>query len=508
MRIRLTNLSGSAQVSTQLGVLAPNQSIIVEVDAYEKYAAELATLVSIGSISVATLSSAPTTIEENLITRPLNLYVSTSGLDTNPGSIDKPFRSIQAAINTLNNKLIQSLVTISVGPGSFKAFSIDGNMIRFPTISNHITPYTAAAGLTIIGTWSTPTLTGGTVSGTATGAVVNLAVEVTDTGQAWTTNELRGKYLFIGGLYHPIISNTATIITIPTNTVQSGAYSIWDIGTQIDTETAAIGTLAGTQVGRVAIQNIETGAGSILTLSTMYLNMDGLASGVCAIATRLASAAIENVSMVRSAVSVTLTGLSVSAAKQISMTRCYISFPSTLGNAITSSTRHDFLRILNTYIRNGAVGISAAAGSSFTSLFNNTFDSIALAVNAPSNTVIGLLAGNRFTSCTNAITIGSASTAGFSQLTASSTVYFTGCTTILTASSGSLCALATASGTGNTNGIVLTKGARCQIGNTATLGASTELSVDGTTGTLVALRAASPRVFPAAANPYATYVYE
>lgn len=58
------------------------------------------------------------------------------------------------------------------------------------------------------------------------------------------------------------------------------------------------------------------------------------------------------------------------------------------------------------------------------------------------------------------------------------------------------------------NDIVADKGATVQIGPTATLGATNELSVDGVAGTLATLRAASPRVYPLTPNPYNTYIYE
>jgi hypothetical protein len=223
---------------------------------------------------------------------------------------------------------------------------------------------------------------------------------------------------------------------------------------------------------------------------------------------RNASVLLENVSMVRSSSSVTINAISATQARLLNLVRSYVSFPSTLGNGVTSGLKHDSISVNNCYFRNGALGISTAPGSSVTTLLGTTFDTVASGVTSASGGIIALLAGNRFLSCTTAITVGSTTTSSSAQLTCSANTYFGSCGTILSASSGSQCALANTSGSSNTNGIVLTKGARCQIGNTATLGATTELSVDGTTGTLAALRAASPRVFPATANPYSTYVFE
>jgi hypothetical protein len=61
---------------------------------------------------------------------------------------------------------------------------------------------------------------------------------------------------------------------------------------------------------------------------------------------------------------------------------------------------------------------------------------------------------------------------------------------------------------GNTNGVVLSRGGTCAIISTAVLGATNELSVDGVVGTLAALRAASPKTFPTTPNIYGTLVYE
>ncbi len=510
MKIRLTNLSGALQVSTQLGNLAPNQSLIVDVDTLDKYSSELNSLVSAGLISAAILSSAPKTVDADVITKPLTLYVSTTGSDLNPGTLTQPFASIQAALNSLSYRPIQSKVTISVGVGSFRSFTIDGSLLKFPTISNHISPYITAGGLDIVGTWVAPTLASGTASGTASGALVNLAAVLTDAGQSWTVNDLRGKYLLSGSVYYPIISNTATTITVPNTSALSGAYSIWDHGTIVDTDTASIGSIGGTQTGRIAIQNLMLGASTSVTISGIRFSLDGMASGTAGVAMRTSTATFENISVVRTSSSITISGFSIGTTDQVTLVRCHISFPSTLGNAITSSNPHRFLNVVKSYIRNGSTAISSAPGSQVTQIQATTFEGMATGVQSTTNTVNSLLGSNRFITCTTALSIGLSTSSAASTLVmaASNTIYFDTCTTILSASNASMCGLGVVSGTGNTNGLVLTKGARCQIANTAALGAATELSVDGTTGTLVALRAASPRVFPAAANPYSTYVYE
>ena len=63
---------------------------------------------------------ANTTIDE-----PLTLYVETTGNDLNPGTVDKPFKTIQGALATLQNTLINAAVTIQIGAGTFDGFVVD-----------------------------------------------------------------------------------------------------------------------------------------------------------------------------------------------------------------------------------------------------------------------------------------------------------------------------------------------------------------------------------------------
>ena len=66
-----------------------------------------------------------TTIDE-----PLTLYVETTGNDLNPGTQDRPFKTIQAAIDSLVGKQIVANVTIRVGAGEFDGVYIGGLSFR------------------------------------------------------------------------------------------------------------------------------------------------------------------------------------------------------------------------------------------------------------------------------------------------------------------------------------------------------------------------------------------
>lgn len=448
------------------------------------------------------------------ITEPTTLKVETTGSDTTgDGSDNAPFRTIQGALEWLDGSNVQAKVTIQVGLGSFPGFTIEGSRLTIGAVSNPLVTVTST-GLEIAGTWSASTLASGTNSGTTTSAVVtDLALVITDSGQSWTTNDLQGRYVLIQGLYLPVISNTATTITLPVGAVLSGAYSVLEPGTVINSGTAGVGSLTGAQNCRIGVHNVTGSFSTSISISTLKVDLDGLAANSSGVVFRNSTGTFNHVSVVRSASAVSLNAFSINGSDQFVLNRCTTSFPGTAqGVAVNSVIPARFMNIIGSVFRNGVIGISPGNSSQFLQVALSTFDGCATGISAASGTTVSLAAsGCRFVGCTTALAIGSSSFFGAGAAlyaSSSSTIYFANCGTILTSNNTSPCALGVTSGTGNTNGIVLTKGARCQIAATAVLGAVTELSVDGTTGTLATLRAASPKVFPVVPNAYGTYVYE
>lgn len=440
------------------------------------------------------------------ITEPTTLRVETTGSDTTgDGSESAPFRTVQGVLEWLDGANIQAKVTIQVGAGSFPAFSLEGTRITIGPVTNPLVA-PATTGLEIKGTFIAPTLASGTASGTASGAVTDLAAVMTDAGQSWTVNDLRGKYVFVGSLYYPIISNTATTITAASSSALSGAYSIWDLGTIINSGTASL-TSSGSGVSRLAVSNLGTPNTSDLTISAMYVSMDGLSSGNSGVTIRNSFATLENVSVVRTTGTNTA-AVSCVTGSYLTASRCYFAHNDTTGNGITSATPLRSLTVVGSYFRNGAVGIATGTGPSANTCSSTTFEgqTTGMTIAAGSQFLVNL--GTRFVSCTTAITVGSVAGAGSLVASTATTMFFGTCTTIVSLQNMSTGAVATCSGTGNTNGIVAVKGARCQISSGGALGATNELSVDGTAGTLATLRAASPRVFPLTPNAYGTYIYE
>jgi hypothetical protein len=142
---------------------------------------------------------------------PRTLYVDPSGNDGNactaPGA--SACATIQGALLKLPIQLNHT-ITINVATGNytgditFPAFRLNGGTIN------------------IVGTRVAPSLASGTTSGTLTATSTDMNVSTgaatfTDSSQSWTTNDLKEKFFEItsgplSGVICPIISNTATTL--------------------------------------------------------------------------------------------------------------------------------------------------------------------------------------------------------------------------------------------------------------------------------------------------------
>ena len=155
----------------------------------------------------------------------ITLYVRTDGVDTNTCTVDSAggaCLTIQAALNKIP-KMVKHTVTVNIGAGNFAGFNLSGF-----TVPRYV------GTLTIQGTLGDPTLTTGTTTGNATGGSTSQCV---DSGQAWTTNELRGRLVLSGGQYRVVRTNTANTIDLVgtlTATCSGTAYHIYEQKTVIN----------------------------------------------------------------------------------------------------------------------------------------------------------------------------------------------------------------------------------------------------------------------------------
>lgn len=513
MKIRLINLSGTAQVSTQLATLSPGQSTIVEVDSIDSYMSELNSLVATGLLSVVVASPSPSVVNDTIITSPLTLHVSATGNDTTGiGTLDSPFKTVQQAIYSLDGFLIRSRVTIQLGIGTFDGWYVNDERTRF-ALSVQASENISSNGITIQGTLVNYTPTTGTTTGTiGTSVVSNGLLTNTDLAQSWTINELRGRLVEIGSTNHVIVSNTATTFTVLSTSTQSGTYTLKDYGTIVSGN-----PVKATGVSSLSTVVVATNAtvSTTMQVSRLKIVADATVAAV-AITSARGSLGLTNVALVRQGTgSTNVRCVQFGSDANCVATRCYMSITGTNGIAISNASQAEYSSIINLIncLVTGAVGSVGFQGGGLT--INTTqFEGFGTAISfgqSARSLFIGT-SSNRFVSCTTAISmtgINALFNCSVSCTTnGSQTAYFDTCTTCVSISGNNNCSLGNCGGTGNTNGIVADKGATVQIGPTATLGAGSELSVDSVAGTLATLRAASPKVFPVVPNPYNTYIYE
>lgn len=226
------------------------------------------TLLVLGQAVVPNVYVAPgSTATQSTATQ--TLYVSTTGNDNNPcTSAGAACLTIDGALNKLPNTLRHN-ATISVAAGAYAA---PLNITRKDlTIVGGVT-------LSVTGTMSTPTLTTGTTSGTLTASAAGSSsgpATATDSGQSWTVNELKNKFIkfnsgTLNGQSFPIASNTATVITFSTNqTPGNVSYTIEEIGSTF-VSSSAINWNGMMGSGALTVSNVRaerTGSGSGPTIN-------------------------------------------------------------------------------------------------------------------------------------------------------------------------------------------------------------------------------------------------
>ncbi len=214
----------------------------------------------------------------------VTLFVDPTGNDAN-----RCTASGTAACLTLGgalNKLpinIRDLVTVNVAAGTYTEvfrvldFNIEGR--------NGATASTAA--LNITGVESAFTVATGSNAGTLTAYSAGSAGThgiATDSGQTWTVNDLRGRFLQIvsgtgSGQFMPIASNTATAISLASNfTTPPVAGSTYAIVTPGPVFTATAGNVvrsitgSGVGTGAVTISDISLQASAGNGLGAAYVS--------------------------------------------------------------------------------------------------------------------------------------------------------------------------------------------------------------------------------------------
>lgn len=447
----------------------------------------------------------------------LTLYVDAAGNDSSAcmGTGAAACATIQGAIERIP-KQIRHLVTVNVGAGNFAGANVAGfNIDSAPAL-------TAPAGLFIQGTRSNATgLTTGTATGTSTAAANGASTTsitwgtMTDSGQAWTANNLRGRYLEITsgtgvGQIFPIVANTGTVVTVATTSwtpPTASGYAIRDIATIINATTnlapsiptAGASTAAASTAG-MAFVGITGPARAVV------LRMEFVRFAFTAFTQNLVFQSNVQASFAR--LSFTSTGASSAnivvrgSGGVLNLAQC-VFIPSASGTVIDASQAPPGtgVAVSASYYDGSAGGATGFHGGG--NMTTHTFANLYLrTISFPFN-----LAGSGFFSFSGGIYMEGSTSQGIRAQP--SGLGYVGCnvnqnTGVIEYSNGSAAftfdgphtvrIAGIAVGTGNTQGIVLSNGARMKISSGSTVTGTSEVVLDGAAATtLAAMRAASPK---------------
>jgi hypothetical protein len=431
-----------------------------------------------------------------VIDEALTLYVSTTGDTVGTGTVGQPFATVQQAIDYLKQFEIAGPVTVSVGPGTFPSFLVEG--LRFSD----------GGFLDIVG--STTVL----YSGVMTSITPRKAAStITDSSATFTTDQYSTYFLRAltpsstssGEDLRVIVSNTANTIDITgISLAASGSYQILRLdtiilGTGSVPIAVRIGSVSGGLVTGTA-QTIGTSAGFRFRLNLLDLQTT-TSSGRCLSAADavFAANACKMSGVSAGTVVPTVIGTSISM-----FSACYIESSGTGTGAVLSNFGNNggaiWTNIRNCYLAKKinlvGIGISISGG---------------LNVN-----------GTCIEGCTTGMSVNRST-----NINTSVTAWFKNCGTGLSVGGKTLALVESSHGTGTaisvtggglviasgcdltaTTGVSCITGGMCQVLSTTTITATTELSVDGVTSTLATMRATSPKIFPLTPNPYGSYIYE
>ena len=197
----------------------------------------------------------------------VTLYVDPTGSNSNActASGTSACLTLAGALAKLP-RFLENNVTINVAAGAYAT--------AFPTLPNLYIG--SGVTLAITGTMSAFSPATGTASGTTTAAAAGSTSSpptITDSGQAWTVNNLKGAFVSftsgtLNGQTFPIGSNTATAITFAGSTSAGvgATYSIVTPGSTFNSTSQS--TIAGYDgPGTITVSNIQisrTGATAIL----------------------------------------------------------------------------------------------------------------------------------------------------------------------------------------------------------------------------------------------------
>jgi hypothetical protein len=443
---------------------------------------------------------------------PITLYVdSTLGNDNAAGTVSQPLATVQAALNLIP-KVILHPVKIVVAAGNYAGFYVQG--FRFDNSANP----TLGAFLSISGTLAAATVATGTTSGTATGGTAGTGSSSTfgtlvDSGQTWTSSDLRGKFVKITGgtgvgQIFPIHDNTSTTITVcgswtaPTGT---STYSIVSPATLINTNVNAPPTASGAAAFARAGVVLGGNVGMYPGVGDVFLEQLGW--------TNSAAAAVVNVGGPFE-VYIRHCNFAQTGAKTLQsqgngsfrVVRCSATVPATVSFfEFNTPAVGMFARIDNTVIDGGARGLVAQGGElalNQNSFKNQTVCAVGIGFLAVGRSGISVESfGNIMDTCVKGFDFNVATAFPTGALYSAGGYLVSNNDNIKNCSTAGIDILGSnfasvvgTVGTGNGIGMRIAKGASVQVDSSSTLTGSTEVSIDGAASALATMRGATPKV--------------
>ena len=437
------------------------------------------------------------------ITTPLTLHVETTGDDTlGDGSTNRPYRTIQAAIDSVAYLDMKAVVAISVGIGTFDGFIIKN--LRIASITN---------SFSIIGTMVATQISQGNTSGVVTAAAVGSVsrnfLTITDNLQNLATNALTGTMIAINGANYPIISNTATTITTCLNsafnvTANVTTYTLVTPATKIN-PTSSQGTC-------VSVYNclVDPGAASVTAGNIKISQMNFLGSGfITQIRVNFASITISS-SVFGNGSASAFTVCNAGTNSYLSLSQCWLPIP-TSGTIVFFSTSN-FANFSANYcyfkgpgagidveiVRTSGTGCYTAASACYIDSVRFPFFTYVVGISLSIFTCI-------FVNCYACIWINYPGFANINscEFTSCSNLFVIGTSAV---GASSVMAIAGTTGSGNTFGIQAYRGSRVRIDAASILGTTSDIVLDDAAAiTLVTMRGNAPKL---SSNAYGTIVFE
>ena len=411
-------------------------------------------------------ASGPLVIDE-----PLTLYVETWGNDTNPGTQDKPFKTIQAALDWLKPYEISAAVTVQVGAGTFDGFVVRNIEFYTQQASQNST------SLTIQGV-TTVTDSGSCTSSTSADGFLIL----TDPSKSWTVNQYKGSLV---------------AFTTPSGiTVRSFCFA-----NTATTMTLLVG--GGTPYVSYTVESIQT---SIVPKPT-----DGISTCSFFYGPYVGQGSSNTVAIKRLRMQGNGPGAVMRGGARAAISECEFSGSGSLGCVLYGgniNVSHCLFNACSLYAAASNVVLGELTVGSV--LFRNSTSSLGSFFNTGCTAkTTGALV---FDNCTLGMYMGGTRLL-YSATGAGCLIRFDNCATGMSLLRSSVTELQSGylfrfSGSGNTTVFSVNKGSTLQIGSASTVTGTTELNVDGAASTIAAMRANSPKVFPLTPNPYGSYVYE